>query len=729
MTEPLRILLVEDDEVDRSAVRRGLKSVGLAFRLDEVGDVSAAVAALKESVFDCAILDYQLPDGDSFGVLSRLDEFGPGCPPFVVLTGLDDEELGLRLLAAGAQDYLVKGRVSGDGLRRSIRYAMERKRAQKAIGASERRYRQLFENSLGLICAHDLGGQLLSVNPAAAQALGYPPEDVSSAIGRSLRDFIAPAFGDRFDGYLATIRRDGASSGHLHMLPRTGEERIWRYRNVLLDEPGQPPYVIGFAQDVTEERRSRDALKASEERYRELVENATDIIYRVDTAGRITYANPFTARLLGFSEDEILGRNYLDLVHPDWREDVREFYVSAYRNLVPTTSRELPVVTKEGREIWLACSTQLLFEDGVPVGFQSINRDITEGKKAAERLRRVVEAAPNAMIIVGKDGRIALANAEVETLFGYTRAELLGQPIEVLVPERLRADHTQHRNGFFAAPQARAMGARRDLFGLRKDGTEVPVEIGLNPIETPEGLSTLASIIDITERKRLEELREDLTGTMVHDLRSPLAAILGALEFVGSSDRLTGQQTELIEIAQHNVQRLLDLINAILDISRLEQGAMPIERQPLRLAELVTEVLNLDAPLARDKGLVLVSTVPGELEAWADREVLRRVLQNLLGNSLKFTPPGGAIRVHAAAEGGMLRVAVSDTGAGIGDDIRERLFEKFASGRSPGRGSGLGLAFCRLAVEAHGGSIRVDSPPGQGATFIFTLPIHTGDPA
>ena len=474
MNETLRILLVEDDEVDRAAVRRALKSAGLVFQLQEAGDVSAAVDALKASAFDCAILDYQLPDGDAFGVMGRLAEMGARCPPIVVLTGLDDEELGLRLLGAGAQDYLVKGRVSGEGLRRSLRYAMER-------------------------------------------------------------------------------------------------------------------------------RRTQEALEAAEAQYRQLVENATDIIYRVDTAGRFTYVNPHTARLLGLPEQQILGRDYLDFVHPSWRQEVRDFYLDVYRNRVLSSSCELPVVARDGREVWLACSTQMMLENGVPVGFQSISRDITE-------------------------------------------------------------------------------------------------------------------------RRRAECLREDLTRAIVHDLKNPLTVITGTFDVLSYGESLSPARRELVESAQACAHGMQAMVDAILDIARLETGAMPLERGRLLLAALLAEVLKLEEPLARDKGIRLVSNVPEGLEAWADRDVVRRVFQNLLGNSLKFTPRGGAIRVEAAAEEGMLRVAVSDTGAGIADDTRERLFEKFASGRGAGGGSGLGLAFCRLAVQAHGGRIWVESPSGPGVTFVFTLP-------
>jgi signal transduction histidine kinase len=250
--------------------------------------------------------------------------------------------------------------------------------------------------------------------------------------------------------------------------------------------------------------------------------------------------------------------------------------------------------------------------------------------------------------------------------------------------------------------------------------TSLPVLSNAQPI------GRLIVLRDVTEDHQLNVMREDLTSTMVHDLRNPATAVLGALELL-DAEELTGTQREIAGVARQGGQRLLNLINAILDVNRLESGQMPLEREPVRLDIIAAEVVEMEQVLARDKRLTLENCVTHHLPlVSADMELLRRVLQNLIGNAIKFTPAGGHITIEAqvdAASAQQVMISVKDNGPGIAPDLQARLFQKFVSGRVRGRGSGLGLAFCRLVVEAHGGRIWVESSPGSGATFHFTLPV------
>jgi NtrC-family two-component system sensor histidine kinase KinB len=250
--------------------------------------------------------------------------------------------------------------------------------------------------------------------------------------------------------------------------------------------------------------------------------------------------------------------------------------------------------------------------------------------------------------------------------------------------------------------------------------TNLPVLSNAQPI------GRLIVLRDVTEEHQLNSMREDLTRTMVHDLRNPATVVLGALELL-EAEELTEIQREITEVAQQGGQRLLSLINAILDVNRLESGQMPLEREPVRLDIIAAEIVELEQVLTHDKHLTLTNTVQSDLPLIAvDVDLLRRVLQNLIGNAIKFTPAGGRIALEAQtdpANGQQLVVSVKDDGPGIASDLQARLFQKFVSGRVRGRGSGLGLAFCRLVIEAHGGRIWVESTPGSGAVFRFTLPV------
>jgi signal transduction histidine kinase len=220
---------------------------------------------------------------------------------------------------------------------------------------------------------------------------------------------------------------------------------------------------------------------------------------------------------------------------------------------------------------------------------------------------------------------------------------------------------------------------------------------------------------------------------MVHDLRNPLGNISASLEALtgGMLGSLPPDQLEVLNIAQSSAYRMVELVSAILDVSRLESGQMPLDQQVFSLANLVADALQLQMTLASEKNIHLESNVPLTLPpVWADTGLIGRVLQNLVGNAIKFTPPDGVIRVSARTEEkqrrSMILVSVSDTGPGIPPEIAGRLFQKFVAGRQTGRGSGLGLAFCKLAVEAHGGRIWVESTPGNGATFTFSLATALG---
>jgi signal transduction histidine kinase len=250
--------------------------------------------------------------------------------------------------------------------------------------------------------------------------------------------------------------------------------------------------------------------------------------------------------------------------------------------------------------------------------------------------------------------------------------------------------------------------------------TSLPVLSNAQPI------GRLIVLGDVTEEHQLNLMREDLTNTMVHDLRNPATVVLGALDLL-DAEELTETQREISNVAQQGGQRLLNLINAILDVNRLESGQMPLEREPIRLDIIAAEIAEMEQLLTREKHLILENKVhPGLPLVLADVELLRRVLQNLIGNAIKFTPAGGCIGLEAqldAANARQVVVSVIDNGPGIAPDLQNRLFKKFVSGRVRGRGSGLGLAFCRLVVEAQGGRIWVESTPGSGAAFRFTLPV------
>jgi PAS domain S-box-containing protein len=313
---------------------------------------------------------------------------------------------------------------------------------------------------------------------------------------------------------------------------------------------------------------------------------------------------------------------------------------------------------------------------------------------------------------------------------GFER--IWGRPSTLRWAEVLDTVHPDDREVVLDSVRRQEQGYDLEFRIFRPDGALRWVHARVFPVPDEEGrVARVAGIVeDVTARKSVEQMREDLVRTLVHDLRNPLTSMLASMEVLEAA--LTGPESrakvEIVRIARRGGLKLRSLVDAILDVARLEQGKMPLDLAPLRLREAVDEALELQAPLADPRGLRLRNEVAQDLpRVVADRELLARILQNLVGNAVKFSPDGGAIRVGAEVSGAWVSVSVVDDGPGLPLKLRERVFERFVTGRHAASGSGLGLAFCKLAVEAQGGRIRAESALGGGARFVFTLP-REGEP-
>src|SRR5713226_6443292 len=366
--------------------------------------------------------------------------------------------------------------------------------------------------------------------------------------------------------------------------------------------------------EITERTRAEEALRESEARKRAILESALDCIISIDHEGRIIEFNAAAEKAFGYHRAEVLGKQLAETIIPtslrDRHRQGMAHYLATGEGPILGKRIEMPAMRADGTEFPAELAVTRIALEGPPM-FTAYLRDISHRKRAEEKFRLAVESAPNAMVMVNQEGKIVLVNSQTEKLFGYQRDALIGQAVDILVPNKFRDAHPQYRAGFFAHPQVRPMGAGRELHGLRKEGAEFPVEIGLNPIETDEGTWVLSAIVDISERKRAEEENKKLqaqmqhaqkleslgvlAGGIAHDFNNLLVGILGnaGLALMDLAPESPVRRTvQNIEVA---ALRTAELTKQLLAYS----GKGKFHVQPLNLSRLVEEITHLLKPAVR----------------------------------------------------------------------------------------------------------------------------------
>ena len=606
-----------------------------------------------------------------------------------------------------------------------------------------------------------------------------------------------------------------------------------------------------------------------------LLEASPDAMVVVNAAGRIVIVNAQVELLFGYERRDLIGQSVDVLVPERFRERHpahRTGYFAGPKARPMGAGLELLGLRKDGTEFPVDISLNAVESRAGRLVIAAV-RDVTLRQKVEAKFRGLLEAAPDAMVIVNSAGRITLVNSQAERLFGYNRTELIGQEIEILVPPRFRHRHPHYRAQYVTAPRPRPMGASLDLYGLRKDGTEFPVEISLSPMEAEDGQLVTAAIRDITDRKRADEARarlaaivefsddaiigKSLNGTvlswnkgaervfgylaseivgqpvtriiptdrldeereilerlkrgehiahyetvrqhktgrsihvamtvspikdtsgaiigaskivrditekkaleeqlhrkkeeleeqyqrvqeanrlkseflanMSHELRTPLNSIIGFTQLIhdGKAGPTSADQHEYLGDILTSSRHLLQLINDVLDLAKVESGKMEFHHEPVELTTIFTEVRDILRSLSGAKRIPIeIAVTPDVAQVTADSSKLKQVLYNYLSNALKFTPEEGRVTLRAVPEGSdSFRIEVEDTGIGIRDEDRGRLFVEFqqldASTAKKYQGTGLGLALTKRIVEAQAGRVGVTSRVGAGSTFYAVLP-------
>jgi two-component system, OmpR family, sensor histidine kinase VicK len=488
--------------------------------------------------------------------------------------------------------------------------------AEATLRESEARYRQLVEGSLGMVCTHDLLGNLLTINTHGAETIGRTVEEMS---GHNLAEFIVPDRRGALPAYLKKIGETGEAQGLLHLSHADGEVRVVAYRNKLIVVPGRAPYVLGFGVDISEQVRAEGRLRTLTRQSDSILASVGDGIYGVDLEGKVTFVNAAAMQMLGYKQDEMLGHVMHDLIH----------------------------------------HTRV---DGTP--YDSSDSPI----------------------------RKSLTN------FDTVRVS-------------------------------------NEIF-WRKDGTSFPVEYVARPqidsqSSDSEGLKPLGVVVaftDTTERRALDRMKDEFISTVSHELRTPLTSLRGALGLLagGALVNRPEKTQQMLEIAISNSDRLVRLVNDILDLERISSGKSELHSTMCSAEDLLRRAAGVQQNRTPRPNIRIFFAAHG-VNVWADADRILQTLNNLLSNAIKFSPAGSEIHLTARnLDETEAIIEVRDQGRGIPADKLEHIFDRFQQGdasdsRDMG-GTGLGLAICRSIINQHGGRIWATSVEGQGTTFHFTLP-------
>jgi PAS domain S-box-containing protein len=637
----------------------------------------------------------------------------------------------------------------------------ERRQAVASLRDAETRYRALVEQLPLVTYVSDIAkpGFSTYVSPQIEGLLGYTPDEWLATSNMFWR-VVHPDDAER----VRVEHRNGYASGKpfssQYRLIARDERVVWVQDEVIvvLDAEGTPTQAQGFLLDITHRKAAEVALGESEERFRTLVGNVPGVIFRceIDAEWTMEYISDEIEDLVGYPARDFIKqeRSYAQVVHPDDRQRLADEVDAAVAEDRPYTT-QYRVIHSDG-------SLRHVVERGKAVLSGDRHKldgaifDVTEQRLAeTERLKLavIVESTDNAIMAAGIDGRLTSWNPGAERVFGYPADEVIGKPISILAPVDKQEEPFELFNRIIEGTPI----VHHETVRQRKDGSLIDVSFTFSPIRDTTGTVIGASAIayDITERKHadadrerllhelesqnerlreLDRLKDDFVSTISHELRTPLTSISGYVELVleGDAGDLNDEQRQFLGVVERNAHRLLALVGDLLFLAQMEAGKLSLEVGAVDLSAIAAESVETARPLAEEKAVTLtLATGPLALIA-GDRARIAQLLDNLISNGIKFTPPGGRVDVRVRGQRGNAVIEVRDTGMGIPAEEQQHLFERFfRTSRATEQaipGTGLGLAISKAIVHAHGGRITLTSEEGTGTTFRISIPIGQAQP-
>ncbi len=628
-----------------------------------------------------------------------------------------------------------------------------RQRTERALAVERLFVAATLDSIPALVIVLDTAGRMVRLNQPCAQLTGLT---LGEAIGRPFVDeVIEPA--DR-DWVASKLRNAAAgqdsgphetpwrSGGSTADTANPNTRRIsWTLRP-LKGPNGEIQYLIISGQDVTEQRQIEMALMSSETRYRQVVENSLGFVFTCSMEGRLTSLNAFTAETLGYRSEALLGRSVTELMDAGGAAEFQECLAALHSQ--EEWQGALPLRRSDGLYRRIAFRSRRMQLPGERPFVLNHGMDGTAQYEAEEALHLatrqrelILESVGDGIYGIDLDGKLTFINEAGARALGYTTAELTGIDVHELI-HHSHADGTPYSKSTSPILQALRRGESirmRDEVFWRKDGTAFPVEYSANPLlEAGQISGMVIAFQDVSERRRLERMKDEFISTVSHELRTPLTSMRASLGLIasGNLDKRPEKQRQMIEMAISNSDRLIRLVNDILDFDSVEKGRLPLHRRPVEAIDLMRRAADIAHNVAMNAHIAL-TIQSTKAVVFADEDRILQVLNELVSNAIKFSGHDTTIRLVAqpvpatgaqpgSSSLGDVCFIIEDQGRGIPQDKLERIFDRFQQGdasdsRALG-GTGLGLALCRSIVEQHGGRIWVESTPGHGSRFLFTLP-------
>ncbi|MCP4450361.1 MAG: PAS domain S-box protein, partial [Planctomycetes bacterium] len=723
-----------------------------------------ALAMVQSEAFDIVLSDLGLPDSTGTEAIDQLHRVAPFVP-VIVMSGQDDEAIAVQAVQQGAQDYLIKGQVDSDVLVRAIRYAVERKKAERKLQETEQNYRIIFDNSAVAIMMVNDVGQLISWNQFAANLLEMTEEDLYL---RPIKTFYPK------EEWAKICEQDISLKGMQHhletrMIKKTGGIiDIDISLTVLKDPTGRVTGSIGVIRDISERKEAEGELERSYALLNATLESTADGLLAVDNAGQLASHNEKFSDMWGFTKASLTGKSYHDVVIAMGKQLTEgDAFLVDLENAIKLDNTGMlekngTLNFKDGRIIEYYSKPRTVSKHVTARVFSF--RDVTERKRVHEILERkqenleaIFDAAPIGMLLVDSKLKVCRANdsvramvhKEYKDIIGHRPGRALGCVSSCEFPKNKSwrcGDTKACLNCQFFDTISHSLNHDKAVHGvelnphLRIDGKELHpwLSISTESLSIDGERFVVVAVNDITERVRAErELRETMeiksqfVSTVSHELRTPLASMKESVLIVldGVAGPINQDQTHFLDVARRNIDRLWRLIDDVLDFQKLGAGKMTFKMNEGDLIRTVEEAYSTLRQMARKGSVDLTLDVQRDAPlAVYDADRLIQVLTNLMSNAIKFTPENGRVTVAAKCVGQEFVLTIKDTGLGIPKEDLSKVFERFYRVNRPGReitGTGLGLAIVRRIIDAHSGRIDVQSTVGEGTTFVIYLPVKS----